>query len=122
MGGKGSGRPKGPEKESIRVTYQHENKRHHFSIYIPVDDLDIIEEYCQEHEIHLRTYAKWLIEKSIRGRWPHLYDMHILKAIWHAYRMSMGKEMSAFLWSVIRHELEKDADFQKFKKEYQEVI
>lgn len=119
MGGKGSGRPRGPDKERIQVVYQYKKKRHCFTVYMPPEDYDLIEEYCEAKGWYRGTYVKRLIEKYLTENQPQTIGLIFPYGIRYGCR---DKEMSSFLYKIMEGELEKDADFQKYKKEYQEVI
>lgn len=117
MGGKGSGRPRGPETERILIVYQSKREKYCFSVYVPVEAYDVIEEYCLAKGWCRASYAKRLIEKYFRTYQPITIGDSMPYVIWYGFRNSDGKDMSRYLWKIIKRELTKDEDFQEFKQE-----
>lgn len=120
MGGKGSGRrsrwSEGKQHVSLHYNFSHGNSLDKLSVYIPADEFGVLQHYAwsinMDHTTLIKTYiAEYLCEKINSWRIPG------------QIRMKPGfKRITDYLYHIIMAGLEKDADFQKYKKEYQEAI
>lgn len=122
MGGPGSERPRGAEKERLQIVYTVKGKRHPFTVYVPADDFDILEEYRLSKGLDLATFAKWLINSYLKrfSLWyASMSTPHNIKAL---FLDSQEKEISKMLWNIMQVELEYNEGYQRFKEEYISTI